>query len=41
VAWAGQAGLRDLPERVRVRAVYAGPRRQDIRFSALYVLPAD
>ena len=40
VAWAGEAVLRDLPERVRVRAVYAGARREDIRFSALYVRTA-
>jgi hypothetical protein len=36
IAWTGKTALRDLPERVRVRVTFEGPRNTDIRFSALY-----
>lgn len=37
IAWGGKHELRDLPERVRLRVAFEGPRRTDIRFSALYL----
>ena len=37
VAWGGRSAPGGLPERVRIRAVYEGAHREDIRFSALYV----
>jgi hypothetical protein len=41
VDWAGRTAIGGLPERVRLRAVYEGARRQDIRFSALYIQTRD
>lgn len=39
VSWRGRTEVQGLPERVRLRAIYQGSRRQEIRFSALYVRP--
>ena len=40
ISWKGKTDVSGLPERVRVRVVYAGERTTDIRVSALYVRPA-
>jgi hypothetical protein len=40
IAWAGKAGVPDLPERIRIRVVFEGAKRKDIHFSALYVKSA-
>lgn len=40
VTWNGKASPSDLPERVRLRVVFEGSRRTDIRFSAIYLQPA-
>lgn len=37
IAWNGKTEVRDLPERVRVHAVFEGKRNTDIRFSAIYM----
>ncbi len=36
IAWNGRVVLDDLPERVRFRVTFEGPRKSEIRFSALY-----
>ncbi|MEZ0276515.1 MAG: hypothetical protein ACAH88_16515 [Roseimicrobium sp.] len=41
ISWGDKAGITSLPERVRVRVVFEGEKRKDIRFSALYVKPAE
>lgn len=40
VRWPGRTTRRDLPPRIRLRVTYEGPRREDIRVSAIYVRPA-
>ena len=37
IAWNGKTEVRDLPERIRVHAVFEGKRNTDIRFSAIYM----
>ncbi len=37
VLWGGNAEVRDLPERIRVRVIFEGRQNTDIRFSALYL----
>ncbi len=37
VLWNGLSDIAELPERIRVRLTYDGPRQADIRFSALYI----
>jgi hypothetical protein len=37
IAWKAQPSAEPLPPRVRIRAVFEGPRKSEIRFSALYV----
>jgi hypothetical protein len=37
IAWGGKTSLDGLPDRVRLRVTYEGPRKKDIRVSALYV----
>jgi hypothetical protein len=39
VTWQGGTG--DLPERIRVHVTFEGKRNTDIRFSAMYLKPAD
>jgi hypothetical protein len=39
IVWGGKRELDDLPPRVHFRVTFEGPRRTDIRFSALYVKP--
>jgi hypothetical protein len=41
IVWSGRNEIRDLPERIRIRATFEGKRNTDIRFSALYVKAAD
>ena len=37
VEWGGQAALHGLPERFKIKATFEGARKEDIRFSALYL----
>ena len=37
VTWKGQGKVSSLPERFRIKATFDGARKEDIRFSALYV----
>jgi len=39
IAWAGATTAKNLPERIKLRVVFEGKRRTDIRFSAIYLLP--
>lgn len=41
ITWADAAALSNLPDRVRLRVVFDGPKREDIRLSALYIRDAD
>lgn len=40
ISWAGKTGITDLPERIRLRVIFEGAKKKDIRFSALYVKSA-
>lgn len=40
ISWTDKTGISDLPERIRIRVVFEGAKRKDIRFSALYVKSA-
>ena len=37
IKWNGKTDIKNLPERIRVKVTFAGKRKTDIRFSALYV----
>ena len=37
IVWNGKAALTDLPDRIRLRVTFAGAKKFDLRFSALYV----
>jgi len=40
VTWRGQADVKNLPERFRIKVTFDGTKKSDIRFSALYVQDA-
>jgi hypothetical protein len=37
IVWDGKSEIKDLPERIKLRVVFEGKRRTDIRFSAVYI----
>lgn len=37
IQWNGKTDIKNLPERIRVKVTFAGKKKTDIRFSALYV----
>lgn len=41
ILWKGKAALKGLPERIKVKVTFDGEKKENIRFSALYVLSED